>query len=146
MENPLVKDLREKAMSILFNGSTRNLLREAAVQIELLEPYKKAYEAYDKKTEWVQKTGQSHELGMHRADVLKQRIENLEAELMRMRGRELKLQMALDTPESQENLQEEPQQASEGEAVLAGKWVGDTVVWFENPYAFKKGTEIFIVK
>jgi hypothetical protein len=36
--------------------------------------YTKALEAWLDKTEWVQETVKPHELGMHRADVLKQRI------------------------------------------------------------------------
>ena len=44
--------------------------------LEQQEPnYKKALEVWLDKTEWVQKTVKPHELGMHRADVLKQRIE-----------------------------------------------------------------------
>jgi hypothetical protein len=49
-----------------------------AVQRALAQPepnYKKALEVWLDKTEWVQETVKSHELGMHRADVLKQRIE-----------------------------------------------------------------------
>lgn len=37
-----------------------------------------AWEIWQEKTEWVQKTAQPGELGMHRADVLKARIEKLE--------------------------------------------------------------------
>ena len=37
--------------------------------------YEKAYLVWQEKTEWVQETVKPHELGMHRADVLKQRIE-----------------------------------------------------------------------
>lgn len=36
--------------------------------------YKRAYDEWTEKTEWVQQTVQSHELGMHRADVLRERI------------------------------------------------------------------------
>jgi hypothetical protein len=39
--------------------------------------YEKAYLVWQDKTEWVQETVKPHELGMHRADVLKQRIEEL---------------------------------------------------------------------
>jgi hypothetical protein len=49
-----------------------------AVQRALAQPepnYKKALEVWLDKTEWVQETVKPHELGMHRADVLKQRIE-----------------------------------------------------------------------
>jgi len=48
-------------------------IKEALAQTE--PNYKKALEAWLDKTEWVQETVKPHELGMHRADVLKQRIE-----------------------------------------------------------------------
>ena len=48
-------------------------IKEALAQTE--PNYKKALEVWLDKTEWVQETVKSHELGMHRADVLKQRIE-----------------------------------------------------------------------
>ena len=37
------------------------------------------------KTAWVQDTSQTHELGMHRADVLRQRIETQAREIERLR-------------------------------------------------------------
>ena len=49
-----------------------------AIKEALKQPepnYKKALEVWLDKTEWVQETVKPHELGMHRADVLKQRIE-----------------------------------------------------------------------
>ena len=42
--------------------------------------YKPAHEVWQRKTEWVQETAQPHELGMHRADVLRQRIEQLKTQ------------------------------------------------------------------
>jgi hypothetical protein len=54
-------------------------IKEALAQTE--PNYKKALEVWLDKTEWVQETVKPHELGMHRADVLKQRIE--EASLQR---------------------------------------------------------------
>jgi len=48
-------------------------IKEALTQTE--SNYKKALEVWLDKTEWVQETVKPHELGMHRADVLKQRIE-----------------------------------------------------------------------
>lgn len=53
-------------------------LAQAAIKEALAESepnYKKALEVWLDKTEWVQETVKPHELGMHRADVLKQRIE-----------------------------------------------------------------------
>jgi pyruvate/2-oxoacid:ferredoxin oxidoreductase beta subunit len=48
-------------------------IKEALAQVE--PNYKKALEVWLDKTEWVQETVKPHELGMHRADVLKQRVE-----------------------------------------------------------------------
>ena len=48
-------------------------IKEALAQPE--PNYKKALEVWLDKTEWVQETVKPHELGMHRADVLKQRIQ-----------------------------------------------------------------------
>jgi hypothetical protein len=50
-----------------------NAIKEALAQPE--PNYKKALEVWLDKTEWVQETAKPHELGMHRADVLKQRIQ-----------------------------------------------------------------------
>lgn len=47
---------------------------------EALSRYKTAYEEWSDKTQWVQDTSSAKELGMHRADVLKQRIDWLSAE------------------------------------------------------------------
>jgi hypothetical protein len=50
-----------------------------AIKKALAQPepnYKKALEVWLNKTEWVQQTVKPHELGMHRADVLKQRVED----------------------------------------------------------------------
>jgi len=53
--------------------ATEKAIKEALAQPE--PNYKKALEVWLDKTEWVQETVKPHELGMHRADVLKQRIE-----------------------------------------------------------------------
>jgi regulator of replication initiation timing len=47
--------------------------------------YKKALEVWLDKTEWVQETVKPYELGMHRADVLKQRIEAILAQPEQLR-------------------------------------------------------------
>jgi hypothetical protein len=46
-----------------------------------IERLNKALDEWHNKTEWVQETAQPLELGMHRADVLKQRIERLNKSL-----------------------------------------------------------------
>ena len=63
-------------------GSTEQLNAQhkaiTAIYEALAQPepnYKKALEMWLDKTEWVQETVKPQELGMHRADVLKQRIE-----------------------------------------------------------------------
>ena len=55
-------------------------LAQKVIKEALAEPepnYKKALEVWLDKTEWVQETVKPHELGMHRADVLKQRIQEV---------------------------------------------------------------------
>ena len=47
---------------------------EAQAQIDMLN---RALNAWHEKTDWMQETAQPMELGMHKADVLKQRIEHL---------------------------------------------------------------------
>jgi hypothetical protein len=56
-----------------FNDSLRILLGQ-----EEPDKYKAAFLEYDTKTQWMQDTVLPHELGHHRADVLRMRIEALE--------------------------------------------------------------------
>jgi hypothetical protein len=53
-------------------------LEEAADELRRLHQFERGYNEWTEKTQWVQETKQTYELGMHRADVLKQRIEKLE--------------------------------------------------------------------
>ncbi len=46
-----------------------------------LQQFEAAYNEWHDKTEWVQETANAHELGKHRADVLKDRIDQLRAEV-----------------------------------------------------------------
>lgn len=55
------------------------LEKEAAAELRRLDAHELANNVWHEKTEWVQDTAQPHELGMHRADVMRQRIERLEA-------------------------------------------------------------------
>jgi hypothetical protein len=50
-----------------------------AAELRRLDQHELANNVWHEKTEWVQDTAQPHELGMHRADVLRQRIDRLEA-------------------------------------------------------------------
>ena len=60
---------------LVINYLTHFAALVAAHEREKHERYKEAYEVWQDKTEWVQESAQPNELGMHRADVLKQRIE-----------------------------------------------------------------------
>jgi len=66
-----MKYKHEYAQDLLLEAGTA--IKEALAQPE--PNYKKALEVWLDKTEWVQETVKPHELGMHRADVLNQRIE-----------------------------------------------------------------------
>jgi hypothetical protein len=52
--------------------------KNAAAELRRLDRHELANNVWHEKTEWVQDTAQPHELGMHRADVLRQRIDRLE--------------------------------------------------------------------
>jgi hypothetical protein len=56
------------------NALLTGLCQDAATKLEQMQL---ALDAWFDKTEWVQETAQPLELGMHRADVLKQRVEHL---------------------------------------------------------------------
>jgi hypothetical protein len=55
------------------------VMYEAADELRRLDKQELASNIWLEKTEWVQETAQPQELGMHRADVLRQRIERLSA-------------------------------------------------------------------
>lgn len=57
-------------------------------QLAILELEKKVFalDEWFEKTDWVQATTQTKELGMHRADILRQRIEELEKEIKRLKS------------------------------------------------------------
>jgi hypothetical protein len=63
---------------------TYKLCQEAADELRRLAQVETAWREWLDKTEWVQTSSNAGELGMHRADVLRQRIENLEAENLRL--------------------------------------------------------------
>lgn len=60
-------------------------IAELRAEVERLRRFELANNLWHEKTEWVQETARPQELGMHRADVLKRRIEKLEAEVERLR-------------------------------------------------------------
>lgn len=58
---------------------TPDMRKQPADELRKLYQVDEAFDIWQEKTEWVQKTAQPGELGMHRADALKARIEKLEA-------------------------------------------------------------------
>ena len=70
-----------KAWAIAYTGTNfeEDMLLSAAAELRRLDQHERAHNVWLKKTEWVQDTVQPRELGMHRADVLRQRIKRLEA-------------------------------------------------------------------
>lgn len=61
-------------------------LSAVTAERDRLLQFEAAYNEWHDKTEWVQKTAKAHELGKHRADALKDRIDQLRAEIEGMRG------------------------------------------------------------
>jgi hypothetical protein len=70
-----MKLIAELCADKVLNKKEETILRQAIEQAQNKPDFEKAYLVWQDKTEWVQETVQPHELGMHRADVLKQRIE-----------------------------------------------------------------------
>lgn len=72
---------------IFYAGHRKAWLQQAEATAPLLariaelERFKDAYDAWQEKTEWVQDTAAAGELGKHRADVLRERIEKLQSAL-----------------------------------------------------------------
>ena len=54
--------------------------QKAAAELRRLHIVEKEFQQWITKTEWVQKSSQSHDLGIHRADVMKQRLDRLRDE------------------------------------------------------------------
>lgn len=57
-----------------------------AAELRRLHIVEQEFQQWINKTEWVQKSAQSHELGMHRADVMKLRIDQLLDENKQLRA------------------------------------------------------------
>jgi hypothetical protein len=53
---------------------------ELIAEIERLQGFEAAYKEFSDKTDWVQETAHWSELGMHRADVLRKRVDAFKAE------------------------------------------------------------------
>ena len=66
----------------LVGGKIGEFIIEQQVAILEHEEYRKACYEWLEKTDWVQETASAKELGMHRADILRKRIEDLEKEVL----------------------------------------------------------------
>ena len=66
----------------LAGGKIGEFIIEQQVAILELEQYRKSWYEWSEKTDWVQETAKAKELGMHRADILRKRIEDLEKEVL----------------------------------------------------------------
>ena len=60
--------------------SLRNALHPAATELRRLHRIEVSHDLWLDKTEWVQASSEERDLGQHRADVMRQRIERLHAE------------------------------------------------------------------
>ena len=72
-------------LAAIFDGylpayNYEQVATDAAAELRRLHRFELACNLWHEKTDWVQETIQPRELGMHRADVLKQRIERLQTE------------------------------------------------------------------
>lgn len=89
-EAPVSKS-QVKRIAAQSEGEWRTRAETAEREVERLraevEKYKVAWTEYNDRTEWVQQTAKPKELGMHRADVLRMRVESAERQLAALRER-----------------------------------------------------------
>ena len=65
----------------LVGGKIGEFILEQQKALLELEKYREACYEWSEKTDWIQETLTAKELGMHRADVMRKRIEDLEKEV-----------------------------------------------------------------
>ena len=66
----------------LAGGKIGEFILEQQKALLELEKYRESWYEWSEKTDWIQETGTAKELGMHRADVMRKRIEDLEKEVL----------------------------------------------------------------
>ena len=66
----------------LAGGKIGEFILEQQKALLELEKYREACSEWSEKTDWIQETATVKELGMHRADVMRKRIEDLEKEVL----------------------------------------------------------------
>ena len=69
----------------LAGGKIGEFILEQQKALLELEKYQEAWGEWSEKTDWIQETATAKELGMHRADVLRKRIEDLEKEVLTLK-------------------------------------------------------------
>ena len=82
----LINELRMLAEDLHVNGYNRYsaAMSKAADELGSLQRYRTAYNKWIDKTEWVQESGPSKYIGMHRADAIKDMIFKLEERTRRL--------------------------------------------------------------
>jgi Lar family restriction alleviation protein len=78
-------------------------LSAVTAERDRLQQFEAAYNEWHDKTEWVQKTAEAHDLGKHRADVLKERVDKIQAEVDGLREAESLLLSVCDDLMRHEN-------------------------------------------
>lgn len=117
-----------------------NTTPNTADQLRRLQQVEHAYQEWSEKTEWVQQTATAQELGMHRADVLKARIERLQAENDTLRTEMAAIGAGGVEPLRQRHdhiegsLEMAARQALEAMHFYMTAWNGGEVAWFRECY------------
>lgn len=83
---PKALQLAENVVSSWAHGKPPEWAVQTAAELRRLHRHELANAEWCEKTNWISKGIKVSELGLHRADVLKQRIEHLEAELEQARA------------------------------------------------------------
>jgi DNA repair ATPase RecN len=79
------KEDKRRSCAVMTVESHLAALSAVTAERDRLQQFEAAYNEWHDKTEWVQKTAEAHELGKHRADVLKDRVDQLQAEVEALR-------------------------------------------------------------
>ena len=69
----------------LAGGKIGEFILEQQKSLLELEKYRESWYEWSEKTDWIQETVTAKELGMHRADVMRKRIEALEKEVLALK-------------------------------------------------------------
>lgn len=78
----LISDLQDL---VDLHTHAQDVVNRAVDELKRMSTLRQSHNQWIEKTEWVQDTVKAGELGRHRADVLKKRIEDLTAEVERLK-------------------------------------------------------------